>query len=112
VNGLPGGVRPADVVAYTLAVVVLVGGGAIFTRGILTFNRGPALAVAVIVTTGWVADRLARRRQRGAPTDEMADGTSDGTADGTSDQRADGTSDQTADETADDKADAPTSEAP
>ncbi|KRV46665.1 hypothetical protein AQ490_12410 [Wenjunlia vitaminophila] len=47
---------------YLVAVVILVAGGAVFTRNILTFNRGPAVAVAAIVLTGWVVDRVWGRR--------------------------------------------------
>lgn len=70
----PGFLRPArrtragDIAGYAVAVVILVGGGAVFTRGILTFSRGPVFAVAAIVLVGWSVDSLRRRARQGADT--------------------------------------------
>ncbi|MEV6105379.1 hypothetical protein AB0M28_11790 [Streptomyces sp. NPDC051940] len=65
--------RAGDVAGYAVAVALLVGGGAVFTRAILTFNRGPALAVAAIVLVGWGVDRLLGRRGRAAQAEDDAD---------------------------------------
>lgn len=54
--------RAGDIAGYAVAVVALVAGGAIFTRGILTWTRGPVVAVVAILLTGWAVDKLRARR--------------------------------------------------
>ncbi|AUH43185.1 hypothetical protein [Streptomyces sp. CMB-StM0423] len=63
--------RAGDVAGYTAAVIALVAGGAIFTRGILTWTRGPVVAIAAILLTGWAVDKVRARRH---PGDDGRDG--------------------------------------
>ncbi|WP_407564657.1 hypothetical protein [Streptomyces sp. 184] len=63
--------RAGDVAGYAVAVVALVAGGAIFTRGILTWTRGPVVAIAAILLTGWAVDKVRARRR---PEDDGRDG--------------------------------------
>ncbi|GAA2658636.1 hypothetical protein GCM10010400_15700 [Streptomyces aculeolatus] len=57
--------RAGDFAGYAVAVVALVAGGAVFTRGILTWTRGPVVAIAAILLTGWAVDKVRARRQPG-----------------------------------------------
>lgn len=57
--------RAGDFAGYAAAVVALVAGGAVFTRGILTWTRGPVVAIAAILLTGWAVDKVRARRQPG-----------------------------------------------
>lgn len=75
---------------YLVAAAVLIGGGAVFTRKILTFNRGPAVAVAAIMLTGWAVDRLLSRRRDHDDASGTPDVVSDDTSDDASDDAHDG----------------------
>ncbi|WP_326795718.1 hypothetical protein OG946_09635 [Streptomyces sp. NBC_01808] len=63
--------RAGDIAGYTAAVIALVAGGAIFTRSILTWTRGPVVAIAAILLTGWAVDKVRARRH---PGDDEPDG--------------------------------------
>ncbi|AKH82251.1 hypothetical protein AA958_08410 [Streptomyces sp. CNQ-509] len=77
--------RAGDVAGYTAAVIALVAGGAIFTRSILTWTRGPVVAIAAILLTGWAVDKVRARRH---PGDDEPDDGRDG--DGGGGDRGDG----------------------
>lgn len=66
--------RAGDFAGYAAAVVALVAGGAIFTRGILTWTRGPVVAIAAILLTGWAVDKVRARRQPGDDDGPGAEG--------------------------------------
>lgn len=70
--------RAGDIAGYAVAVFALVAGGAIFTRGILTWTRGPVVAIVAILLTGWAVDKLRARRR---PEDDGHAGDDDGEGD-------------------------------
>lgn len=58
-------VPAADAAGYFAAVLILVGGGAIFTSKILDWLTGPGVAIAAVLIVGWLGDRLGALRARG-----------------------------------------------
>lgn len=60
--------RWADAVAYGVAVVILVVGGAIFRTPILNWISGPAIVIAVVsVLGGWLERRPKDAREQDRP---------------------------------------------
>jgi protein-S-isoprenylcysteine O-methyltransferase Ste14 len=57
----------ADAVAYAVAVVILVVGGAVFRTPILNWLSGPAIVVAVVALLGGFLARREARRGEGDP---------------------------------------------
>jgi hypothetical protein len=55
---------PSDVLGYTIAAILFIGGGIAFTTPVLNWICGPALIVATVVAVGRIQDRLAARHRR------------------------------------------------
>jgi hypothetical protein len=60
---------PVDVLAYAIGAVGLIALGYFFQRGVLTWTRGPAVVIAIILISHWLGTRLLapRLKARGHP---------------------------------------------
>ncbi len=56
----------SDRLGYAVGLVLLIGGGILFTTPVLNWICGPALIVVSVVVVGRIQDALATRRERGS----------------------------------------------